>query len=69
VFPLSISAHIQDLFQEVGRVRSCRLTYDRAGRSDGVAYVEYDDPRNAEAAVEQFDGAQAAGAWIFVTLC
>jgi THO complex subunit 4 len=37
------------------------LRYDRAGRSEGVAYVTYESKEDAEEAVKQFDGANANG--------
>lgn len=40
------------------------LRYDRAGRSEGVAYVTYDRKEDAEEAIKQFDGANANGMFI-----
>ena len=37
------------------------LTYDRAGRSEGIAYVTYEDPHDAERAIREYDGANAKG--------
>lgn len=38
-----------------------KLTYDRAGRSDGVAYVTYEDAQDAKRAIREYDGANAKG--------
>jgi THO complex subunit 4 len=37
------------------------LRYDRAGRSEGTAYVTYELKEDAQEAVRQFDGANANG--------
>jgi RNA recognition motif-containing protein len=37
------------------------LTYDRAGRSEGIAYVTYEFPEDASKAIREFDGANAKG--------
>ena len=37
------------------------LTYDRAGRSEGIAYVTYESPEDASKAIREFDGANAKG--------
>ena len=47
---------------------SLSLRYDRAGRSTGTAYVSYDHISSAERAVREFDGANAAGQPIRLTL-
>ncbi|CAK7266951.1 hypothetical protein SEPCBS57363_002353 [Sporothrix epigloea] len=49
------------LFSRIGPVTSVELVYDRAGRSDGIAYVTYEDHEDARAAVREFDGANAKG--------
>ena len=40
---------------------SLELLYDRAGRSEGTAYVVYNSYADAREAVKQFDGANAKG--------
>lgn len=35
--------------------------YDRAGRSEGVAFVTYESHQDAKNAIREFDGANAAG--------
>lgn len=37
------------------------LLYDRAGRSEGVAYVTYESAHDAATAIREFDGANANG--------
>lgn len=44
------------------------LQYDRSGRSDGVAYANFQYATDAEEAVRQFDGKKAAGIEISVKL-
>lgn len=51
----------QGLFNRIGPVESLKLSYDRAGRSNGVCYVIYEDARDAKDAVREFDGANANG--------
>lgn len=58
----------QDLFLRKGPVKSVNLTYDRHDRSTGIAYVVYEDARDATAAIRDFDGANAAGQPIRITL-
>lgn len=45
-----------------------KLTYDRAGRSDGTAFVTLDRIADAREAVRQFDGANAKGQPIRLTI-
>lgn len=52
---------IQDLFNRIGPVLKLSLTYDRAGRSEGIAYVTYESPQDAKKAIREFDGANAKG--------
>ncbi|PVH78836.1 RNA-binding domain-containing protein [Cadophora sp. DSE1049] len=52
---------LDDLFNRIGPVLKLSLTYDRAGRSEGVAYVTYESAQDAKAAVREFDGANAKG--------
>lgn len=37
------------------------MRYDRAGRSEGLAYVTYEHPEDARQAIRDFDGANANG--------
>lgn len=52
---------LDDLFNRIGRVLKLSLTYDRAGRSEGIAYVTYEFPEDATKAIREFDGANAKG--------
>jgi THO complex subunit 4 len=51
----------QDLFDRIGPVLNVELTYDRAGRSNGVAFVTYQSAQDAKKAIREFDGANAKG--------
>ncbi|CEI38906.1 hypothetical protein FVEN_g11214 [Fusarium venenatum] len=59
---------LSELFQRIGPVSRLQLRYDRAGRSEGTAYVTYERREDAEEAVKQFDGANANGQPIQLTL-
>ncbi|KAI9053242.1 hypothetical protein LZ554_002209 [Drepanopeziza brunnea f. sp. 'monogermtubi'] len=52
---------LEDLFNTIGPVMNLTLTYDRAGRSEGVAYVTYETASDAKKAIREFDGANAKG--------
>ncbi|KAG8164709.1 hypothetical protein KVR01_004984 [Diaporthe batatas] len=49
------------LFNQIGPVQKLDVGYDRAGRSTGVAYVTYDSYHDAREAIREFDGANAHG--------
>jgi len=51
----------QELFARIGPVVRLQLLYDRAGRSDGTAYVTYEHRDDALDAIRQYDGANANG--------
>ena len=57
----SYSPWLQELFRRIGPVVRLQLRYDRAGRSEGTAYVTYELKEDAQEAVRQFDGANANG--------
>ncbi|ROT35263.1 RNA-binding domain-containing protein [Sodiomyces alkalinus F11] len=59
---------LEDLFSRVGPIVRFVLVYDRAGRSEGIAYVTYEYPEHARKAVREFDGANANGQPIRLTL-
>ncbi|KIX10179.1 uncharacterized protein Z518_01260 [Rhinocladiella mackenziei CBS 650.93] len=59
---------IWDLFTRIGPVMDARLRYDRAGRSEGIAFVTYEHVADARAAIRDFDGANAKGQPIRLTL-
>ncbi|KAK2072619.1 hypothetical protein P8C59_006960 [Phyllachora maydis] len=59
---------LKGLFGKIGPLVNLELRYDRAGRSDGTAFVTYESHRDAKEAIAQFDGANAAGQPINLTL-
>ncbi|XWW92123.1 hypothetical protein V2A60_000045 [Cordyceps javanica] len=59
---------IGELFRRIGRVIRLQLKFDRAGRSEGIAYVTYEHKDDADEAIKQFDGANANGQPIRLTL-
>ncbi|PNY29422.1 THO complex subunit 4A [Tolypocladium capitatum] len=59
---------LDELFTRIGPVVRLQLLYDRAGRSEGTAYVTYETRDDAQEAVRQFDGANANGQPIRLTL-
>ena len=52
----------------MGTVKSLSLRYDRAGRSAGTAFVTYTNLSSAHAAIAEFDGANAHGQPIRLSL-
>jgi len=52
---------LDDLFNRIGPVKKLSLVYDRAGRSEGIAYVTYEYAPDARRAIREFDGANAKG--------
>jgi THO complex subunit 4 len=58
----------KDLFTRIAPVTTVSLRYDRAGRSAGIAYVTYPDEAHARTAIREFDGANAKGQPIRLTL-
>ncbi|MCJ1252138.1 hypothetical protein MMC30_009376 [Trapelia coarctata] len=59
---------LDDLFNRIAPVQSLNLRYDRAGRSTGTAYVSYSNVADAREAIREFDGANANGQPIRLTL-
>ncbi|KAK3715140.1 hypothetical protein LTR37_007350 [Vermiconidia calcicola] len=59
---------LHGLFERIGPVASVRLNYDRMDRSEGTAFVTYEDPRDARKAVTEYDGCNANGQPIKLTL-
>jgi THO complex subunit 4 len=58
----------QELFSRIGDVLDVKIRYDRAGRSEGVAFVNYRRISDANSAIREFDGANAKGQPIRLTL-
>ncbi|KAF4968161.1 hypothetical protein FSARC_4437 [Fusarium sarcochroum] len=59
---------LDELFRRIGTVTRLQLRYDRAGRSEGTAYVTYELQEDAQEAIKQFDGANANGQPIRLSL-
>ncbi|EME84470.1 uncharacterized protein MYCFIDRAFT_203037 [Pseudocercospora fijiensis CIRAD86] len=59
---------LRELFERVGPTLSVRLLYDRQDRSQGTAYVIYEDERDARDALHKFDGQNANGQPIRISL-
>lgn len=68
IFPTPTNPHTQGLFSRIGPLISLEIKYDRAGRSEGTAFVTYEHSRDATQAIREFDGANAAGQPIRLTL-
>lgn len=63
-----VYSHEQELFERIGPVVSVKLLYDRMDRSEGTAFVTYQDPRDARDAVTEFNGQNANGQPIKLTM-
>ncbi|KAG7009530.1 hypothetical protein G7Y79_00002g006450 [Physcia stellaris] len=59
---------LDGLFSEIGPVQSLSIRFDRAGRSSGTAFVTYTHISDARHAIREFDGANANGQPIRLTL-
>ncbi|KAI7577607.1 hypothetical protein KC316_g10233, partial [Hortaea werneckii] len=59
---------LRGLFERKGPLLSVKLVYDRMDRSTGMAYVTYADYRDARDAVEDYDGQNANGLPIKITV-
>ncbi|KAK2761143.1 hypothetical protein FQN54_001664 [Arachnomyces sp. PD_36] len=59
---------LEGLFSGIGPVTSVKVIYDRAGRSEGVAFVVYRRLTDAKSAIREFDGANAKGQPIHLSL-
>ncbi|KAI4203749.1 MAG: hypothetical protein LQ350_001575 [Teloschistes chrysophthalmus] len=59
---------LEDLFTRIGPINSVSIRYDRAGRSSGTAFVNYKYLADARQAIHDFDGANAHGQPIRLTL-
>ncbi|MCJ1468425.1 hypothetical protein MMC07_007053 [Pseudocyphellaria aurata] len=59
---------LEDLFTRIGPVSALSLRFDRAGRSSGTAFVTYASIHDARTAIREFDGANANGQPIRLTL-
>ncbi|KAI0152556.1 RNA-binding domain-containing protein [Hypoxylon sp. NC0597] len=52
---------LDGLFAKIAPVLKLDLLYDRAGRSEGIAFVTYEDRNDALEAIREYDGANAKG--------
>ncbi|KAK3988072.1 hypothetical protein QBC44DRAFT_330053 [Cladorrhinum sp. PSN332] len=59
---------LEGLFERIGPLIKLDMKYDRAGRSEGTAFVTYESHRDATQAIREYDGANAAGQPIRLTL-
>ncbi|KAM0814558.1 hypothetical protein AB5N19_00348 [Seiridium cardinale] len=59
---------LEGLFGRIGPLVKIELIYDRAGRSEGLAYVTYEEYQDAKEAIREFDGANAKGQPIRLTI-
>ncbi|KAI0106203.1 hypothetical protein GGR51DRAFT_518222 [Nemania sp. FL0031] len=59
---------LEGLFNKIGPVARLELLYDRAGRSEGVAFVTYEGRDDALDAIREFNGANAKGQPIHMTI-
>ncbi|GAP84809.1 putative RNA binding protein [Rosellinia necatrix] len=59
---------LEGLFNKIGPVAKLELLYDRAGRSEGVAFVTYESRDDASDAIREFNGANAKGQPIHMTI-
>ncbi|KAG4300910.1 hypothetical protein PCK1_002987 [Pneumocystis canis] len=59
---------LNSLFKRIGPVSKLNIKYDRSGRSTGIAYVNFEKIEDAHSAINQFNGANAAGQPITLTL-
>ncbi|CAI7603532.1 unnamed protein product [Penicillium glandicola] len=59
---------LEDLFGRIGPVSELTVSYDRAGRSEGVAYITYARLKDAHTSIQEYDGANAKGQPIRLSL-
>ncbi|KAI1276208.1 hypothetical protein F5Y07DRAFT_367543 [Xylaria sp. FL0933] len=59
---------LEGLFSKIGPITKLELLYDRAGRSEGVAFVTYESREDALDAIHEFNGANAKGQPIRLTI-
>lgn len=66
--PSHLTTNEQGLFTRIGPINSLALRFDRAGRSSGTAFVTYQHLSDARLAIREFDGANAHGQPIRLSL-
>lgn len=63
----STEDELRSFFEEFGAIRSCKIATDRdTGRSRGFGFIEYEDPSNAQAAMDARNGATLGGKQLIV---
>ena len=55
------NADVEDLFEKYGRITECDLKHPRNGEGLAFAFIQYEDPRDAEDAIRGRDGYRLAG--------
>ena len=66
--PRNINSYrLNGLIRKEGRVLRCTLLRDRFGRSRGIAFAEFQNPRDAWKVVQKWRGRNVGGNNIFVT--
>jgi len=54
--------NLREVFEAYGEVSSCKVITDKySGRSKGFGFVEMDNESEAQAAIDQLDGAEIDG--------
>lgn len=54
--------NLREVFEAYGEVSSCKVITDKySGRSKGFGFVEMDNDSEAQAAIDQLDGAEIDG--------
>ena len=54
--------NLKEVFEAYGQVSSCKVITDKySGRSKGFGFVEMDNDSEAQAAIDQLDGAEIDG--------
>ena len=59
-------ADLLELFRQIGPVKRLHLATDRAGKSRGFAFLEYEDPLDATRAFDDIHGHEFKGRRLIV---
>ena len=43
---------LEDIFEKYGSIHDCEIVWDRHDRSTGEAFVVFDNPKSADAAID-----------------
>jgi len=52
---------LNELFAQVGTVASCKVLWDKEGRSTGEAIVTYENEQDADKAIQEYNEAELDG--------